>query len=216
MQQPCKRLSIAQAPWPAAHQSLQISMMLLLLICPLLVIIRTFRLHNNHNKTKRLKFLRWQLPDQVWKQFRWTWPQAPSSHWTQQLTCRSLQGDSESAKTKKLEYYDQINQRCQPNNNRRNSQVEQQDFSLWYEFFLSGTAGGLSTVMAALGALKRGALTLLHADTIVDSLETKTRWHWWWWWWLERIKWGWWILELFVCLLQLQFHIKYWGKYAWA
>ena len=40
---------------------------------------------------------------------------------------------------------------------------------------LSGTAGGLSTVMAALGALKLGALTLLHADTIVDSLETKTR-----------------------------------------
>merc|ERR1712066_502022 len=39
----------------------------------------------------------------------------------------------------------------------------------------SGTAGGLSTVMAALGALKLGALTLLHADTIVDSLETKTR-----------------------------------------
>merc|ERR1711928_59749 len=39
----------------------------------------------------------------------------------------------------------------------------------------SGTAGGLSTVMAALGAPKLGALTPLHADTIVDSLETKTR-----------------------------------------
>merc|ERR1711990_1217858 len=35
----------------------------------------------------------------------------------------------------------------------------------------SGTAGGIGSVMAALGALKLGALTLLHAD----SLDTKTR-----------------------------------------
>ena len=58
MLQPCKRLSLAQGPGQAPHQSLQITRMLLLLICPLLVIIRTFRLHNNHNKTKRLKFLK--------------------------------------------------------------------------------------------------------------------------------------------------------------
>ena len=30
----------------------------------------------------------------------------------------------------------------------------------------SGTAGGIGTVMAALGALKLGALTLLNADSL--------------------------------------------------
>ena len=35
----------------------------------------------------------------------------------------------------------------------------------------SGTAGGIGSVMAALGALKLGALTFLHRD----SLDIKTR-----------------------------------------
>ena len=38
-------------------------------------------------------------------------------------------------------------------------------------YICSSTAGGIGSVMAALGALKLGALTLLHAD----SLDTKTR-----------------------------------------
>ena len=37
----------------------------------------------------------------------------------------------------------------------------------------SGTAGGIGSVMAALGALKLGALTFLHRD----SLDIKTRLH---------------------------------------
>ena len=42
-------------------------------------------------------------------------------------------------------------------------------FDIW---MFSGTAGGIGSVMAALGALKLGALTILNAD----SLDIETRW----------------------------------------